>query len=252
MEVRADDFRRVAHRATICASADWKIAAFLRRASTQRRLEERTMLRSKVLVADDHTIVAQGIGSLLQNEFELIGIVNDGRKLVETARQTRPDVIISDIAMPVLSGLEALRLLRAEQIRSKVIFLTMHAEGTMATEALRAGAVGYLAKHSAGEELIQAVQRVLEGGVYLSPQIAASMARSLTDSSTPSLLKLTPRQRDVLHLVAEGYTMKEIASRLKLSRRTVETHKYDAMETLGVHTTAELIRCALVQEMMPR
>jgi DNA-binding NarL/FixJ family response regulator len=207
------------------------------------------MLRARVLVADDHTIVAQGLGRLLQNDFELVGIVNDGQKLVECARQTRPDVVVSDIAMPVLTGLEALRLLRAEQIPSKVIFLTMHADGNMATEALRAGASGYLAKHSAGEELIEAIHRIIDGNVYLTPQIAASIATSLNDFPTPPALKLTPRQRDVLRLVALGCTMKEIASKLKLSRRTVETHKYDAMDALGVHTTAELIRYALVQEM---
>jgi len=206
------------------------------------------MLRSTVLVADDHAIVAQGLGSLLQNDFELVGIVNDGRKLVETTRQTRPDVVVSDIAMPLLSGLEALRLLRAEQIPSKFIFLTMHVDGNLASQALRAGAAGYLAKHSAGEELIQAIHQVLEGGVYLTPQIAASIARNVKESQTPCVPKLTPRQREVLRLVAEGCTMKEIASELKLSRRTVETHKYDAMEALGVHTTAELIRYALGQE----
>ena len=206
------------------------------------------MLRSKVLVADDHAVVAQGLGSLLQNDFEVVGIVNDGRKLVETARQTRPDVVVSDIAMPLLSGLEALRLLRAEQIPSKVIFLTMHVDGNLARQALRAGASGYLAKHSAGEELIQAIHQVLEGGVYLTLQIAASIARNVREPAIPSVLKLTPRQREVLRQVAAGYTMKEIASKLKLSRRTVEAHKYDAMEALGVHSTAELIRCALVEE----
>ncbi|HEV3115624.1 MAG TPA: response regulator transcription factor [Gemmataceae bacterium] len=206
------------------------------------------MLHPKVLVADDHAIVAQGLGSLLQSDFELVGIVNDGRKLVETARQTRPDVIVSDIAMPLLSGLEALRLLRAEQISSKVIFLTMHVDGNLASQALRAGASGYLAKHSAGEELIQAIRQVLEGGVYLTPQIAASIARNVTESAMPTVPRLTPRQREVVRLIADGRTMKQIASELNLSRRTVETHKYEAMEALGVHTTAELIRYALVEE----
>jgi DNA-binding NarL/FixJ family response regulator len=210
------------------------------------------MPRSKVLVADDHAIVAQGLGSLLQNEFEVVGIVNDGRELVEATRQTRPDIIVSDIAMPLLSGLEALHLLRAEHISSKVIFLTMHVDGSLASEALRSGASGYLAKHSAGEELVQAIHQVLEGGVYLTPQIAASIAKNVTESAMPSVPKLTSRQREVLHLVAEGYTIKEIASELKLSRRTVESHKYDAMEALGIHTTAELIRYALLHEMTAR
>jgi DNA-binding NarL/FixJ family response regulator len=210
------------------------------------------MLRSRVLVADDHTIVAQGLRSLLQDDFDVVGIVNDGRELVETARQTTPDVVISDIAMPVLGGLDALRELRAEGIQCKVIFLTMHVDGIMAAEALRAGASGYVAKHSAGEELVQAIHHVLEGGVYLTPQIADSIANSVTGSATPSVHKLTPRQREVLDLVAAGHTMKEIASRMKLSRRTVETHKYEAMAALGIHTTAELIRFALVQETSSR
>jgi DNA-binding NarL/FixJ family response regulator len=129
-----------------------------------------------------------------------------------------------------------------------VIFLTMHVDGNLARQALRAGASGYLAKHSAGEELIQAMHQVLEGGVYLTPQIAASIARNVREPAIPGVLKLTPRQREVLRQVAAGCTMKEIASKLKLSRRTVEAHKYDAMEALGVHSTAELIRCALVEE----
>src|SRR5262249_47807249 len=128
-------------------------------------------------------------------------------------------------------------------------FLTMHVDGNLASQALRAGASGYLAKYSAGEELINAIHRVLEGELYLTPQIAASIARNVTETSMPSLLKLSPRQREVLRLVAQGCTMKQIASELKLSRRTVETHKYAAMEALGVHTTAELIRYALGQEM---
>src|SRR5262249_24932528 len=136
--------------------------------SSNCRFEENTVLRSKVLVADDHAIVAEGLGSLLQNEFDLVGIVNDGRELVDRARQTRPDVVVSDIAMPILSGLEALRLLRVEQISSKVIFLTIHLDGNLACQALRAGASGYLAKYSAGEELIHAIHRVLEGELYLT------------------------------------------------------------------------------------
>jgi DNA-binding NarL/FixJ family response regulator len=124
----------------------------------------------------------------------------------------------------------------------------MHVDGNLATQALRAGASGYLAKHSAGEELVHAIHQILEGSVYLSPQIAESIARSVSASAMPSVLKLTPRQRDVVCLIAKGYTMKQIAAELKVSRRTVETHKYDAMDTLGVHTTADLIRYDLAQE----
>jgi DNA-binding NarL/FixJ family response regulator len=207
------------------------------------------MLAPKVLVVDDYTIVAQGVASLLQHDFEVVGIVPDSRLLVQATLQTRPDVVVSDIAMPFWSGLEALRQLRDEPILSKVIFLTVHVDGHLAVQALRAGASGFLAKHSAGEELVDAIHHVLEDGVYVSHQIAECIARSLTESITPPAHKLTQRQREVLGLMAKGCTMKKIASELRLSRRTVETHKYDAMEALGLHTTAELIRYALAQEM---
>jgi DNA-binding NarL/FixJ family response regulator len=206
------------------------------------------MQRSKVLLADDHTIVAQGLGSLLRDEFDLVATVDNGLKLVALAKETRPDVIVADIGMPRLSGLDALRRLRAEGIAIKVIFLTMHADPSLASEALRAGASGYLLKHSAGDELIQAIREVLVGGVYVTPLLASDVVKSLTATEPPSGCTLTPRQRQVLDLVAKGRTMKEIAAKLHLSRRTVETHKYAVMAALGLQTTAELIRYALEHE----
>jgi DNA-binding NarL/FixJ family response regulator len=198
-----------------------------------------------VLLADDHTIVAQGLASLLQGEFELVGTVGDGAALIDAARALRPDVAVTDIAMPVFSGLEALRRLRAEGIDLPLVFLTMHADPHLAGEALRAGASGYVLKHSAGEELIRAIREVLQGRAYLTPLIAREVFTTLTGQATPPDGKLTPRQREVLGRIAEGQTMKEIAAALHLSRRTVETHKYDMMQALGVKTTAELIRYAL-------
>lgn len=203
------------------------------------------MRRARVLLADDHAIVAQGLASLLQDEFNMVGTVGDGGALIDAARELRPDVIVTDMAMPGLSGLDALRRLRAEGVETKVIFLTMHADAQLAGEALRAGASGYVLKHSAGEELIRAIREVLQGRVYLTPRIAGDVVTALSGPASPSEGKLTPRQREVLRLVAEGRTMKEIAAALHLSRRTVETHKYEMMQALGLRTTAELIRYAL-------
>ncbi len=203
------------------------------------------MRRAKVLLADDHAIVAEGLGSLLKDHFDLVGTVGDGHQLIDTARRLRPDVIVSDIAMPVLGGLDALRRLKDERIHAKVIFLTMYSDAQLATEALRSGASGFLLKQSAGEELITAIQEVLQGRTYLTPLITKDVITNLTVPSTQVAGKLTPRQREVLRLIAGGKRMKEIAETLQLSPRTVESHKYEMMQALGVQSTAELIRYAV-------
>jgi len=178
-----------------------------------------------------------------------VAIVEDGAKLLAAARSLRPDVIIADISMPVLDGLEALRRLKSEQIGSRVILLTMHAEKALAAEALRAGAAGYLLKQSAAEELVTAIREVLNGRVYVSPMIARQAIHALSaPRRSPAGREgdpLTQRQRQVLKLVAQGMTMKEVADALTLSRRTVESHKYEMMEVLGVHSTAELVHYAI-------
>lgn len=201
--------------------------------------------RTKVLLADDHAIVAEGLASVLKDHYDLVGIVADGSELIDAARKLRPDVIVSDIAMPVLGGLEALRRLKMAQSAAKVIFLTMHADAQLATEAFRAGACGYVLKQSAGEELISAIQEVLQGRTYLTPLITRDVIAILTESTPQPAAKLTPRQREVLQLIAEGRRMKEIAAILKLSTRTVETHKYEIMRALKVASTAELVRYAI-------
>jgi DNA-binding NarL/FixJ family response regulator len=203
------------------------------------------MHRAKVLLADDHVIMAEGLATLLNGHVDVVGTVGDGRQLLEAARELRPDVIVADIAMPVLSGLEALRRLKAERIDAKVIFLTMHADAQLATEALRAGASGYVLKYSAGEELIRAIQEVVEGRVYLTPLLTKDVITTLTEPTTQPTVPLTPRQREVLRLIAEGQRMKEIAATLQLSTRTVETHKYEMMRALGVDSTAALVRYAI-------
>ena len=169
----------------------------------------------------------------------------DGTRLIEAARQLRPDVIVTDVAMPGMSGLEALRRLKADAIAAKVIFLTMHADAQLAAEALRAGAAGFVVKHAAGRELIAAIHAVLRGGRYLPPHLASDVLATLADRGASATGLLTPRQREVVSLIAEGRTMKEVAAALRLSPRTVETHKYQVMEALGLHTTAELIRYAI-------
>lgn len=194
------------------------------------------------MLADDHAIVVDGLSSLLKDQFELVGTVADGPALVDAVRRLRPDVIVTDIAMPRMSGLEALRRLSADGLKSKVIFLTMHSDPQLAAEAFRAGASGYVLKHSAGEELVTAINEVLQGRAYLTPLLTRDVLANLGDALARPKAKLTSRQREVLRLIMEGRRMKEIAAELHLSRRTVESHKYDMMHALGVRTTAELIQ----------
>lgn len=212
------------------------------------------MNRPRLLIADDHTIVVEGLRRLVADTFDLVGTVGDGEALVEAAASLEPDVILADISMPRLSGIEAVRHLRAAGSTARVIVLTMHTDPYVAVEALRAGAAGYLLKHSAGEELIHAVQEVLAGRTYLTPLIAEAVLTVLRDppdgKGAPEA-RLTPRQREVLRLVAEGRTLKQIASRLQISRRTVEAHKYELMRALGVGSTAELVLYAVKLGVVP-
>jgi DNA-binding NarL/FixJ family response regulator len=205
------------------------------------------MPSTRVLLADDHMIVAQGLESLLKDSFTLVGTVRDGRALLEAATRLKPDVIVTDISMPLLNGLDAVRQLKSGGIEAKVIFLTMHADAQLAAEAFRAGASGFVLKQSAGEELIQAINEVIQGRAYLTPLIAKDMITVLMEAKDQGGAsgKLTSRQREVLQLIAEGRTMKEVAGILNISARTAETHKYETMEVLGVHTTAELVQCAI-------
>jgi DNA-binding NarL/FixJ family response regulator len=202
------------------------------------------MPRTTLLIADDHAVVAQALAQMLARAYDVVAIVNDGVEVVEAARRLRPDVIVSDLSMPGLSGLDALRRLKAEGVRTRVIFLTMYDDPALAAEAMRAGASGYLLKQAAGEELLAAIRDVLAGRVYVSPQLAGDVIASIASPKPVSDDKLTLRQREVLRLVAQGKSMKEVAAVLHLSPRTVETHKYEMMHSLGVHTTAELIRFA--------
>lgn len=195
----------------------------------------------RILIADDHQMFSEGLAALLAGTFEIVGSVADGQTLVDEAERLKPDVILLDISMPVLNGLDAARKLSASSESARVVFLTMHADKRLLTEAFRAGASGYVLKQSAGEELIHAIQHVLAGNKYVSPQLSSDKD-GVEDRHSKNL---TPRQREVLQLVIEGLTMKEIARKLGISTRTAESYKYDMMSDLGVTTTAELIQYAI-------
>jgi DNA-binding NarL/FixJ family response regulator len=201
-----------------------------------------------ILLADDHAIVAEGLEALLRDRYTLLGTVRDGRELVTSAQRLQPDIVVTDISMPLLNGLDAIRQIKKARPATKIIVLTMHGEAEMAVEAFRAGASGYLLKVSAGEELINAIDEVSHGRSYLSPYIAKDLITVMIEAKNTTEgvdSELTPRQREVLQLIAEGRTMKSIASTLHISQRTVETHKYEMMSVLGVDTTAALIRYAV-------
>src|SRR3954470_11113706 len=205
------------------------------------------MPRPRVLVADDHAIMVQGLGRLLEGEAEIVSTAGDGQQLVERARQHMPDIIVSDINMAGMSGLDAMRRLKADGLRSKFIFLTLHTDWRLASEAMRAGASGYLLKHAAAEELIAAIHAVMEGHTYLTPLMTREVLWAIGQPDGVQSPALTPRQLDVLRLIAEGKRMKEIGNELNISVRTVETHKQDLLQTLGLETTADLIKFAVRQ-----
>jgi DNA-binding NarL/FixJ family response regulator len=202
----------------------------------------------RVLLCDDHLLVAEALKSLLTPEFDLVGVVQDGRAMVEAAATLRPDIIVADISMPRLNGIDALVQLRQSGDRVPVVFLTMRRDVIFARRALEAGASGFVLKHSAPAELVLAIRAALDGQTYLTPQLAgevlASMKQGPERGSDP-IASLTPRQREVLQLLAEGRSAKEVSSSLSISTRTVEFHKYQIMETLDLHTNAELIHFAI-------
>jgi len=208
-------------------------------------------MKPKILLADDHKIVLEGLKSLLEPPYEIVGAVEDGRALVEAAERLRPDVIVADISMPLLNGIEAVRHIKRSDPDTKVILLTMHPDLTYAARGFDAGASGYVLKHSAPSELLTAIEEVLKGRTYVTPIIAGDLLESYRQgAAVPKqdvVRKLTPRQREILQLLAEGHSAKEIASRLRISARTVEFHKYRMMEHLEIKTSAELVQYAIKQ-----
>lgn len=214
------------------------------------------MAKARVVIADDHRIVAEGIrGLLAEAEYEVVGIVEDGRALLAVmAEPNPPDVVVADVSMPMLNGIEAAEQLKRGGCTAKVIFLTMHPDVSYAARALEAGASGFVLKHSAPSELLTAVAEALAGRTYVTPRVAEELKRLKHGSAgggegsgaaADPIGRLTPRQREVLQLVAEGRSAKEVANVLNISPRTAEFHKYRLMEQLHVTTNAELVQIAV-------
>jgi DNA-binding NarL/FixJ family response regulator len=210
------------------------------------------MRRTRVLLADDHTMVCAGFKKLLEPEFEVVGAVGDGRALLKAVPELKPDLVLVDVGMPLLNGLDACRELKRSYPALKLIFLTMNPDPDVASEAFRIGASGYLLKNSQGTELLQAVHNAVRGLSYTTPQVARALEESYIrdPKSLDRHRHLSDRQREVLQMLAEGRSMKEIASILDISLRTVRFHKYRIMDELGARTTAELVQYALKHSMI--
>ena len=203
------------------------------------------MTKPRVLLADDHSLVLEGFRRILQDRCQLVGMVEDGRALLEKAQKEKPDIVIIDISMPLLNGIDAATQLLKLHPSIKVIFVTMHVDAEYVRSAFEAGASGYLLKRSAVDELEQAIRMVLAGHKYITPLIAKDLLEVLLIPTAKKEKRLTFRQREVLQLLAEGRTVKDIAVLLNISTRTVEFHKAQLMEQLGLRTTADLIKYAL-------
>jgi len=206
------------------------------------------MNRARVLLADDHRLVAEGLKKILTAEFDLVGVVEDGRELIAAMKTLRPDVIVSDITMPNLNGIEALEEVEKIDPGVRGIFLTMHRDVIYARRALEAGAYGFVLKHSAPEELIMGVRAALEGRIFITPILAGEVLDAMRRGPgqvVDQAASLTLRQRQILRLLAEGLSAKQMAQKLDISQRTVEFHKYRMMETLGAKSTSDLIHFAI-------
>jgi DNA-binding NarL/FixJ family response regulator len=204
--------------------------------------------RSRILIADDHTLVAELCKKLLESEFDVVGTVSDGHALVNAAGELKPDVVVVDVAMPILNGLDAGRQVKQMLPAVKLVFLTMNPDIEIAAEAFRRGANGYLLKTCAAAELVLGVRDVLRGKSYLSPALSkdtVNFLRNQDKQMVPEDERLTERQREVLQLLAEGKVMKEVSTILHMSTRTVAYHKYRMMEVLGAKSTAELVKYAI-------
>jgi len=204
-----------------------------------------------VLLADDHALLLAAFEKLLADHCEVVGVVSDGRALVDAAERLRPDVIVLDIAMPLLNGLDAGRQIKQKLREVRLVFLTMNEDPALAAEAFRAGASAYLLKRSAASELRTALDEVMRGRSYVTPLVTGGMVEALLDHGKgPQPAELTPRQREVLQLLAEGRSMKEVATVLNLAPRTIAFHKYEMMKQLGITSTAELIQYAVRQHIV--
>jgi DNA-binding NarL/FixJ family response regulator len=200
------------------------------------------MSKPRLLLADDHELLVDGLRKLLEPEYAVVESVGDGRAAVAAYARLQPDLLLLDVGLPLLNGIEAARQVRGKSPAARILFVTMQTDRIYVEEAMRAGASGYVLKHAAARELVEAIRMVLGGGTYVSPQLEARLGPGAVFGG-----RLTPRQREVLQLIAEGKLMKEIAEILQISVRTVEFHKNGIMEHLGFRSTAELTRYALDQ-----
>jgi DNA-binding NarL/FixJ family response regulator len=210
------------------------------------------MQRPRVLLADDHRLLREAFAQLLAVDCDVVGAVADGRALLAAVPELRPDVVVLDIAMPLLNGLDAARQLQRVMPKVKVIFLTVSEDPDLAAEAFRAGASGFLLKNSAAAELLQAIREVFQGRSYVTPLATRGLVDNFLHQPEPAkqAAALSPRQREVLQLLAEGHTMKSIARILKITPRTVAFHKYSMMEELGIRSSAELVQFAIRQRVV--
>ena len=215
-----------------------------------------TVKRPRVLLADDHAIVADALRSLLCDQYEIVGVVGDGRVLVSKARELKPDLVVADIGMPALNGLDAAEQLKHSMPHVRFVFLTMMNDSQLAAAALRLAPVGFVLKHSASDELLTALDWVLHGRSFVSPRVKREAPASRTEPwkepSEKVLKKLTPRQRDVMQLVVKGCPMKEIADILQISEKTVQFHKYEIMKSFNLQSTPELVAFALKNGLISR
>jgi len=212
-----------------------------------KQMSEVFVTPARIMLADDHTILLEAFRKLLEPRFEIVGMVSDGRALLDAAPNLKPDVIVVDVGMPLMNGLEAGLRLKEMMPAVKIIFLTMNDDPDLAVNAMRSGASGYLLKRSAAAELIHAIHLSLKGKSYVTPQIARGMEKAFINNPNPKdrAKALTPRQREVVQLLAEGKSMKEVASVLNVTPRTVAFHKYRVMEELNLQSTAELVQFAM-------
>lgn len=206
------------------------------------------MTPTQIVIADDHTLVAEGLKGLLEPEFQVAAIVSNGRELIAKTQEIQPEVILVDVTMPELNGIDAIRQLKREGSLAKAVVLTMNTDIVYASRAFEAGAVGYILKNGVSGELVSAIREVVRGNTYVTQKIAAQLLgahASGTIDSGNAADHLSNRQRQILQLVVEGLSAKQAAAKLGISRRTVETHKYRIMKAVGVETSAELIRFAV-------
>jgi DNA-binding NarL/FixJ family response regulator len=213
-------------------------------------MQDQFTIRCRVLIADDHSVVAEGLRSLLEKKYEVVGIVPDGRELLVQASKLKPDVIVLDIGMPLLNGLDAAERLNSSLPQTKFVFLTMKDDPNLAAAALKLGAVAYVLKQTAASELLKAVSEVLQGRSYVTAKLRADNWEVSETRARQFSKKLTRRQQEVVQLLAEGRPMKEVADILKISEKTVMFHKYHIMHSFNLKSNADVVLFALKRHLI--